>query len=82
MYALVVGSDDGSALWLGDDQILDNDGPHRYTEVSGERALRAGYHRFTLGYFERGGAQYLRLFWIGPDGQRRPMPSEAFVREK
>jgi len=82
VYALVVGSDDGSALWLGDDQILDNDGPHRYTEVSGERALRAGYHRFTLGYFERGGAQYLRLFWIGPDGQRRPMPSEAFVREK
>jgi len=82
VYAITVGSDDGSALWLGDDLVVDNDGHHVYTEVTGERALRAGYHRFTLGYFEGGGAHYLRLFWAGPDGQRRPMPAEAFVREK
>jgi hypothetical protein len=82
IYAITVGSDDGSALWFGDEQVVNNDGHHVYTEVTGERALQAGYHRFTLGYFEAGGAHYLRLFWTGPDGRRQPIPAEVFVREK
>jgi hexosaminidase len=56
-----LGSDDGSVLWIGDGQVVDNDGLHGDQERSGQVALHAGLHPLRLVYFQRGGGRTLRL---------------------
>ena len=82
VYTLTVGSDDGSRLLIGDEALVDNDGLHVYTEVSGEIALRAGFHAISLGYFDAGGAAYLRVFWQGPNLPRQKLLAEGVFRKK
>lgn len=82
VYAFTVGSDDGSRLWIGDELVVDNDTPHPYAEVTGEIALRAGFHPIKVGYFEIGGASYLRAFYEGPDLPRQIVPPEALYQTR
>ena len=78
IYAFTSGSDDGSKLWIGDDLVVDNDGPHPYAEKHGQVALRAGLHRFKVQYFDAGGANSLHVFWSGPGLPRRQIPASAY----
>jgi len=54
-YTFYVNSDDGSRLFIGDEQIVDNDGLHGMNEESGAILLGAGMHRIRVDFFERGG---------------------------
>ena len=54
-YTFYVNSDDGSRLFIGDEQIVDNDGLHGMNEESGVLLLGAGMHRIRIDFFERGG---------------------------
>jgi plastocyanin len=72
-YTFTTESDNGSALYIGSEQVVDNDGEHSMQKESGEIALSEGLHEITVTYFESHGGQGLNVFWSGPntDGQIR-----------
>ena len=56
-------SDDGSKLWIDDQPIIDNDGPHGMAPKEAEIALRAGYHPIQVQYYQGGGGRGIELKW-------------------
>jgi|GEM_PF-457747 len=78
VYAFALGSDDGSRLEIGGRVVVDNDGLHAYRELRGDIALKRGWHRFAVSVFDAGSVEYLRLFLLGPDGSKTPVPAERF----
>ncbi len=65
-YTFYTESDDGSALWIGNNQVVDNDGLHGSVEKSGTICLEAGYHKITVAYFEKTGGNSLAVSYAGP----------------
>lgn len=59
-------SDDGSALYIGDQQVVNNDGLHGMVERSGTIALEPGWHAVRVEFFERGGGAGLIVLAGGP----------------
>jgi hypothetical protein len=80
IYTLAVRSDDGSRLFIGEDQVVDNDGLHGRVERSDGLALKAGLHPIAVTFFERDGAELLEVYYQGPDLPRRPIPASALWR--
>ena len=77
LYSFALTSDDGSALFIGDQKVIDNDGLHGETEVEGAVALLAGYHPIRVVFFQREGDETLRLHCDGPGIPRTAVPAEA-----
>jgi cytochrome c len=65
-YSFHIWSDDGSKLFINDQLVIDNDGPHgvEYGEVS--IAMKKGYYPFRLEYFQGGGGKFLSFNWKKP----------------
>ena len=70
-YRFFTASDDGSRLYVGGRQIVDNDGQHGVVEKSGAVALPAGWHEIVVTYYDNGGADALRVSWQGPGFDKR-----------
>ena len=81
-YRFATRSDDGSAMFIDGEMVVDNDGTHGMQRSEGRRALEAGAHAFELVYFNAGGGGGLQVFWDagGQPGQWRPIPREVFRR--
>lgn len=81
-YRFATRSDDGSAMFIDGEMVVDNDGTHGMRRREGKRALEAGAHAFELVYFNGGGGGGLQVFWDadGQPGQWRPIPREVFRR--
>ncbi|HEV2481078.1 MAG TPA: glycoside hydrolase family 97 catalytic domain-containing protein [Puia sp.] len=79
VYTFYTVSDDGSELYIGDQKVVDNDGCHGDLERSGERALMAGKHRFTLDYFQNSSGQTLQVFIKGPHLEKQAIPAAMFA---
>lgn len=75
IYTFYTHSDDGSALWIHDQMVVDNDGPHGPQEVQGKIALAAGFHPLEVRYFEAGGGETLRVMMDGPEMEKQAIPS-------
>ena len=80
-WTLSVESDDGSRLFIGDEQVLDNDGLHGMVEVSGDIGLVAGTHAIRIDFFERGGGAGVIARWQGPGVSRQVIPVDAWSFE-
>ena len=82
-YTLYLTSDDGSALMIDGQSVIDNDGKHGARELSVTLDLEAGVHDLGLLYFEYTGTQTLQLEWQGPDtgGARTVMGAETLHHE-
>lgn len=74
VYSFSLTSNDGSRLFLGDAELVNNDGLHKAETRSGIIALRAGLHPITVTFFQSGGAQALALHCAGPDMPHQPVP--------
>lgn len=74
IYTFYTHSDDGSALWIHDQMVVDNDGPHGPQEVQGKIALQAGFHPFEIRYFEAGGGETLSVMLEGPGMEKQEIP--------
>ena len=74
-YEFQTSSDDGSRLFIGGFQVVDNDGLHGRQAAKGEIPLKMGFHEIRLDYFEGGGQQSLELKWKGPGFNWRTIPS-------
>ncbi len=80
LYTLYTNSDDGSKLYLGDDEIINNDGLHPMVEVGTEVALQAGTHAIRLEFFERGGGAGVIMSIRGTDGVKRVVTAGELSR--
>jgi hypothetical protein len=80
MYTFSTVSDDGSVLYIGDEMVVDNDGPHGMIEASGRINLKAGKHRIRVGFFEARGGQGLKVMWEGPGVKEQAVSNDALSR--
>ncbi|MBP6875704.1 MAG: chitobiase/beta-hexosaminidase C-terminal domain-containing protein [Candidatus Eisenbacteria bacterium] len=78
LYTLYLTSDDGSALTLGSEKLIDNDGLHSRLVESAHVALQAGVHPIRVEYFQAEGGATLSLEWEGPGIARQPVPPSAW----
>lgn len=77
VYTFSILSDDGSIFSVDGETLIAHDGIHGAEERSGQIALQKGYHRLHLDYFERNGAEALKVEWAGPGFPRQPIPDSA-----
>jgi hypothetical protein len=54
--------------------VVDNDGLHSLTEVSGQTTLGAGYRSIAITMFEEAGGEILEVNWAGPDTADAKVP--------
>jgi len=81
MYEFILDSDDGSALYVCDSLLINNDGVHGDGEVSGEIALKAGLQPIRVVMFQAKGGQGLSLSLKGPEFEKQPIPASLFRHE-
>ena len=61
IYNFYLNSDDGSSLWIDDQLLIDNDGFHKKKKKKGTLALKKGYHKIKVAYFQATGGLDLDL---------------------
>ncbi|MFT3932880.1 MAG: alpha-L-fucosidase [Chitinophagaceae bacterium] len=71
-YTFSIGSDDGSKLFIDGQEIVDNDSPHA---APGKAALKKGYHKITLQYYDSGGENNLRVFIQPENASQMEIPA-------
>jgi hypothetical protein len=76
VYTFTVTSDDGTLLWIDDELVVDNDGRHAPTAVSGEIGLAEGYHKIRLHFFEADGGEELDVKWSSPKFSSETIPEQ------
>ncbi|UYQ91883.1 family 20 glycosylhydrolase [Chitinophaga horti] len=80
VYTFFLQSSDGSAMFIGDKQIVDNEGTHPQQEGYGQVALKAGYHPFSVYYYDTYQAEYLKVLYEGPGITKQAIPNEVLFR--
>jgi hypothetical protein len=80
-YQFYTASDDGSALYIGNQQIVDNDGKHARRERSGTVKLTEGKHPIRVVFFENLGQEVLEVSYQGPGIDKMEIPSEVLSTE-
>lgn len=60
IYTFFTDSDDGSMLYVDDEEVVNNDGDHGNVEKSGTVALKKGFHKIKVLYFDSGGGNALK----------------------
>ena len=70
IYNFFTQSDDGSKLFIDDVEIVNNDGDHGLEEKSGKAALRKGFHKIMVLYFDSGGGNELHVLMQTGGGKK------------
>ena len=66
IYTFFLESNDGSRLFIDGKELIENDGNHGAIEEPGNIALKSGFHRIEVKYFQCGGGKKLKVSWKGP----------------
>ncbi len=76
-WKFTCGSDDSSALWIDEQQVVKNEniGPHR--RRSGTVHLEQGPHTLRVLFTEAAGGQSLEVLWKGPGVAEQPIPASS-----
>ena len=83
VYTFLARSDDGAALWVGDQNVFWSLGQSpKTTETWGQVALQAGLHPITVGYFQAYGPMQLEMFIEGPGMPRRRIPDAMLFHSR
>ena len=81
IYDFFTYSDDGSKLFIDDEEVVNNDGEHGGVEASGRAALKKGYHKIKVVYFDAGGGNELRVSWQNSNGNREAIPAKVLFHD-
>ncbi len=81
IYEFYLSSDDGSKLWIGD-EVLDNDGPHGNIEQTGIFALKKGFHKVKLSFFQGTGDGALELKVASSTLKKQTVPTSWWFYNK
>lgn len=75
VYTFMTRSDDGSALYIDDELVVNNDGSHAAIPATGLVALQKGFHSYKLYYFEDYEGEELNWAWKLPSAvELSPIP--------
>jgi len=74
-YTFYTRSDDGSALYIDQKKVVDNDGDHGVTEKAGKIELKAGSHEIRVEWFNGGGGGWLDTYYQGPGMPKQLIPA-------
>jgi len=66
IYSFRLSSDDGSKLFINNVEIIDNDGIHAFTSVTGDVTLDVGLIDIEVQFFEWTGGAGITLEWLIP----------------
>ncbi len=75
VYTFFTTSDDGSDLWIDGIKVVDNGGAHGAIETSGKIALKKGYHKIEVRYFDGGGGNTLKVSIQRSEGAKEEIPA-------
>jgi putative heme-binding domain-containing protein len=78
-YTFFTASDDGSRLYIGKNQVVNNDGLHGMVEKSGTISLAAGSHPIVVTYFDNGGGDGLAVTWSGPGIRKQKIAADRLA---
>ncbi|MEI9910374.1 MAG: PA14 domain-containing protein [Bacteroidota bacterium] len=78
-YTFYTVSDDGSKLYIEDTEVVDNDGNHGAEEKSGKAALKKGWHKIKVTYYDSGGGNDLKVLTATGSGKKRRTSSLYFI---
>lgn len=81
-YKFYTQSDDGSALYINDKKVVNNDGDHGVKEASGEITLDAGKHAIRIEFFNAEGGYWLDAFYKGPGIGKQLIPANKLFLKK
>ena len=79
-YTFYTTSDDGSKLFIGDTQVVDNDETHGMQEESGTISLNAGEHPITVVMFNKTDGYGLEVRYEGPGIAKTLIPDGVLYR--
>jgi hypothetical protein len=79
-YTFYTTSDDGSKLFIGNSEVVSNDGQHPSQERSGTIGLKAGKHAIRVEFFEIGGGEVLEVRYAGPGISKQLVPAGALYK--
>jgi predicted Ser/Thr protein kinase len=74
-YTFFTNSDDASKLFIGDVEVVSNDGKHGAIEKSGTIFLKSGRHPIQVRYLQLSGLFGLDVSWEGPDLAKQIIPA-------
>lgn len=77
-YRIGTLSDNGSHVYIGDKQVVDNSGKHLARYVESKIYLKQGYHRLKIKYIAMGEDELFRLYWMEPGN----WPAVVFIPGK
>lgn len=78
VYEFYTRSDDGSVLFIDDEEVANNDMSHSAISASGRIPLAKGLHSFRLEYFEDYEGEHLSWGWKKPgDSEFSPIPQHC-----
>lgn len=80
LYTFYTDSNDGSKLYIGSTEVVDNDGIHPMQEASGEILLKAGKHAIKVAMFDASGSEGLEVRWEGPGISKELIPNSQLYR--
>jgi hexosaminidase len=69
-------------LFIPIQTIVDNDGDHGGTEKSGKAALKKGYHKIIIQYYDGAGGNELQVFMQAENGSKTTIPPAILFHEK
>jgi alpha-L-fucosidase len=75
VYHFATLSDDGSKLFINELEVVNNDGEHGSVEKTGKAALKKGYHKIRVVYFDSGGGNELKVYWQPEGGKKELIPA-------
>ena len=77
VYTFKLQSDDGSMLYMNDQEIVNNDGAHALREVVGQKALAKGLHKIRVEFFDHNGGK-LKLTVADQKGTTIEYPNDKY----
>jgi alpha-L-fucosidase len=78
VYGFFLESDDGSKLFINDRVVVSNDGLHGSRVMDGSVALKKGFHKIRIEYFDRTGNDLLKLYYKTQGMKEQEVPSTWF----
>ncbi|MCE5248640.1 DUF4838 domain-containing protein [bacterium] len=82
VYTFLSRSDDGSKLFIGSTEVIDNGGSHPVQERCGFAALKAGTYPIRATYYNSGGGIAFDVLYRTPGGNIEHIPETALSRKK
>lgn len=73
-YTFYTSSDDGSKLYISENEVVGNDGDHGVRERSGTIVLGVGTYPIEVLFYEDGGGEFLSVSYEGPSISKTALP--------